>query len=559
MSKFVKILIVFTLVLAAVGYGFWRKNIYSKEELKLEIIGPKEAQLGQEVEYVVKYKNNGEFRLENPNLMFEAPEFSIKDDKIYAKEAIESDKLGGTIYPGEERSFSFKFRMVGKAGDAKIAKATLTYQPKNLSARYESNTTATTVMQEVPLDLDMDLASTVEADKSFHFKINYFSNVDWLLTDLRVNVDYPAGYAFFESSPKSFDKNEWNVPVLNKNQSGIIDITGQLSGELGEGKVFRARIGMWKDGQYVPLKEIEKGTKIVKPTVAIRQTINGDANYTAKPGEWLHYEIYYKNISDKELYNLVLLDKLEGDLYDFSTTKSDTGSFQSGDSSVVFDWKQNNQLAYLALMEEGKVEFWIKLKDDLSRLGQPELTNRVMIGPAREDFVTKISSKLELAQKAFYNDEIFGNSGPMPPQAGTPTTYTITWQAKNYYSSVKGVAAKAVLPPEAQFIAGKIFPEDQAGRLAYDEASREITWMLGDMTAGQGLVSNPLNVSFQVAVTPMNSQVGGTAGIIGQAAIKGNDSWTETVLESISPAADTASLSDIGAGQNSGIVQPKTN
>ena len=78
------------------------------------------------------------------------------------------------------------------------------------------------------------------------------------------------------------------------------------------------------------------------------------------------------------------------------------------------------------------------------------------------------------------------------------------------------------------------------------------------MTAGQGWF-NPLNVSFQVAVTPMNTQVGGTAGIIGQAAIKGNDSWTETVLESISPAADTASLSDIGAGQNSGIVQPKTN
>ena len=108
MSKFVKILIVFVLVLAAVGYGFWRKNIYSKEGLKLEMIGPKEAQLGQEVEYVVKYKNNGEFRLENPNLMFTAPEFSIKDDKIYTQEVIESDKLGGAIYPGEERSFSFK-------------------------------------------------------------------------------------------------------------------------------------------------------------------------------------------------------------------------------------------------------------------------------------------------------------------------------------------------------------------------------------------------------------------------------------------------------------------
>jgi len=191
MSKFIKILIVFAAVLLAVGYGFWRKNIYSKEGLKLEMIGPSQAQLGQEVEYVVKYKNNGEFRLENPTLIFYAPEFSIKDGNMYTQETIESDQLAGAIYPGEERSISFKMRLVGKEGDVKVAKATLTYQPKNLSARYESSTSATTVMQAVPLDLDMDLSSTVEANKDFHLRINYISNVDWLLTDLRVTIDYP--------------------------------------------------------------------------------------------------------------------------------------------------------------------------------------------------------------------------------------------------------------------------------------------------------------------------------------------------------------------------------
>jgi len=557
MGKFVKILIVFVLILAAVGYGFWRKNIYSKEGLKLEIFGPREAVLGQEVEYVVKYKNNGEFRLENPNLIFTAPDFSVKDDKIFTKEVLESEKLGGAIYPGEEKSFTFKFRVVGKAGDAKVAKAALSYQPKNLSARYDSATTFTTIMKEVPLDLDMDIASTVEAGKDFRFRINYFSNVDWLLTDLRVNMDYPAGYSFSQSTPKSFDKDEWVVPVLNKNQSGTIDVTGRLSGLLNEGKVFRARIGIWKDGQYMQLKEIEKGVKIVKPTVALRQTINGDANYTAKPGEWLHYEIYYKNVSDSELYNLVLIDNLEGDLYDLTTIKSETGNFQTGNNSLVFDWRQNNKLAYLPVMDEGKAEFWVKLKDDLSRLNRPELTNKVMIGPAREEFTTKISSKLELAQKGFYSDEIFGNAGPLPPQAGAPTTYTVTWQVKNYYSNVGAAGARAVLPPEAQLVPGKIFPENQTDKLAYDQTTREIVWTIGDMSAGQGLISNPLNVSFQVAVTPMNSQIGGTAGIIGQAVIRGTDGWADIALESIAPAVDTASLSDPMLIENSGIVQPK--
>lgn len=557
MSKFIKTLIIFTLVLAAVGYGFWRKNIYSKEELKMEMIGPKEAQLGQEVEYVVKYKNNGEFRLENPSLMFVAPDFSIKDDKIYTQEVIEADKLGGAIYPGEERSISFKTRLVGKAGDAKIAKATLSYQPKNLSARYESATTYTTVMKDVPIDLDMDLSSTVEANKNFHFKINYYSNVDWLLTDLRLNIDYPAGYAFSQAAPKSLDKNEWSIPVLNKNQSGIIDVTGQLTGDVGEGKVFRARIGMWKDGQYLPLKEIERGTKIVKPTVSMRQTVNGESNYVAKPGEWLHYEVYYKNISDSELYNLVMVDKLEGGMFDFSTVRSDSGSVQTGDNSIVFDWKQSDKLAYLPTMEEGKAEFWIKLKDDLSNLGQPGLNNKVMIGVAREDFTTKVSSKLELQQKVFYSDEIFGNSGQLPPQAGLPTTYTVTWQAKNYYADVKGVTVRAVLPPEVVFNSDKIFPAEQAGKLTYDNNTRELTWNIGDMTAGQGMISSPLNISYQVTLTPSDSQVGSKAGIIGQAMMTGEDGWTESTLESAAPAIDSASISDPGMTPERGIVQPK--
>jgi len=312
---------------------------------------------------------------------------------------------------------------------------------------------------------------------------------------------------------------------------------------------------MWKDGRYIPLKNIEKGTKIVKPTVSIRQTINGDANYVAKPGEWLHYEIYYKNISDSELYNLVLVDKLEGGMFDFSTIRSDTGTFQQGDNSVVFDWKQNDKLTYLAPMDEGKAEFWIRLKDDLSSLSQPELNNKVMIGAAREDFVTKISSKLEVTQKAYYNDEIFGNSGPFPPEVGKKTTYTITWQAKNYYSDVKNVKVIATLPPEVDFDPSNIFPEEQAQKLSYDANNHQITWNLGNMSAGQGLISNPLNVSFRVILTPMSSQRGAKAGIIGEAKITGDDSWTNSTLESTASAIDTASLSDPDMDENNGIVQ----
>ena len=86
MSKLIKVLVFLVLILAVVGYVLFERNSYSKEGLKLEIIGPQEINLGEETEYIVKYKNNGDFRLENPTLLFEPPAFSIKDDKIYQKE-----------------------------------------------------------------------------------------------------------------------------------------------------------------------------------------------------------------------------------------------------------------------------------------------------------------------------------------------------------------------------------------------------------------------------------------------------------------------------------------
>ncbi|MCX6758205.1 MAG: hypothetical protein NTX14_00670 [Candidatus Nealsonbacteria bacterium] len=553
MSKLIKVLAFLVLILAVAGYVLFERNSYSKEGLKLEIIGPQEINLGEETEYIVKYKNNGDFRLENPTLLFEPPAFSIKDDKIYQKEILTSDKLGGAIYPGEEKTFSFKMRLVGKEGEAKIAKATLNYQPKNLKTTYESATSFTTVIKSVPLTFEYDLPSKLEADKDFNFKLNYASSIPWLLTDLRVQVEYPSGYEFIESTPKSLDKTEWDIPVLNNNEAGSIDVVGRISGNIGDAKVFRAKLGIWKDGEFTLLKEIEKGVEIQKPSVSIRQDINGNPKYVAKPGDWLHYEIYFKNISGEDQYNLYMINKLDGDLFDFNAIKSETGSFEQGDNSIIFDWRKNSKLQYLAPMEEGKAEFWIKLKDDLSQIKKPSLSNSVMIGQASQYFTTKISSKLELVQKTYYSDEIFGNSGPIPPVVGQTTTYTVTWQAKNYYSDVKSAVATAMIPKNVKFT-GQVFPEQQTGKLIYDADSGKLTWNIGDLKTGQGVITAPENVSFQVSITPSSDDIAKSVQLVGAARISGNDKWTAMVLEAETAALDTVSLSDQNMTEDKGKV-----
>jgi hypothetical protein len=544
-------IIILALFTGFFGYWNWQRNIYSKEILKLEILAPESVELAEEFEYIVKYKNNGTIRLEEPRLIFEYPKQAIvPENRPLWQEIILED-----IYPGQEKTIPFKARLLGKEGQNMVAKASLTYRPKNLKAYYESVTTFTTVIRSVPLTFEFDLPSKIESGKNFTFRINYFSNLNYPLTDLRIQTDYPFDFEFISSFPKSLEKNEWVTPVLNQSQGGKVEISGKVFGEVGEAKIFRAKLGIFKEGEFVLLKETTKGLEIIKPSIYLRQEINGNPQHVALPGQWLHYEIYFKNIGDETLNNLFMVNQLEGEAFDFQTIKSDLGQTEPGSNSVIFDWQRVPKLQYLIPMEEGKVDFWIKLKDDLGQVKNPLLKNKVFISQVKEEFITKISSKLEIVQKGHFHDEVFGNTGPIPPKVGETTTYTIIWEVKNYYSLVKDVKVKAFLSPGVELMAGKIFPEEEASKFAFDSQSGEIVWSVGDLERGRGIFTPAKSIAFQIAFTPKEFQRGQTPEIISEVKITGEDSWTERLIEATANSINTTLPDDPSIGEEMGRVK----
>lgn len=535
-NKLILVALGLAVILGLIGFWAWQKNSYSKEILKLEILGPEEAALGQEVEYTVRYKNNGNVRLEDPRLTFEFPTYSLVGEggTMRKETALES------IYPGQEQTFSFKARLIGKEGDIKKAQAWLNYRPKNLKARYESETSHNVRINSVPLTLEFDLPSKIDAGKEINFQLNYFSNVDYPLANLGIKIEYPSDFEFQTAKPKPLDKTDWNIGLLNKAEGGRIQITGNLSGEIGEQKQFRAQLGTWLDGEFVVLKETVRAVQIVTPSLYISQQINGSSQYVARAGDTLHYEIFFKNIGNDAFSNLFLVVKLEGDLFDLQTAKAPLADFESGDNSLVFDWRKVPKLQFLDAQEEGRIEFWVDLKDDwlITNADQknPTLKDNVFLGQAQKEFTTKVNSKLVIIQKGYYQDEAFGNAGPNPPQAGAQTTFTIIWQAKNYYNDVKGVRVRATLGNNVR-LTGRIFPADS--RLTFDSNSHEVVWELDDMEAGKGVLSPAPSVAFQVALTP---QYGGNSNLVGQAKITGEDEFTNLIIDGDSSPITTAGI-----------------
>lgn len=548
------ILVIFLIgVLGFIGFWYWRDTLFSKQILKLEILGPDTATVGDEITYTVTYKNNGNFVLEQPKLIFDLPDNSLTED---SKTRLSMDLQD--IYPGEENSVTFKTRLLGKESDVKTAHALVSYVPKNLSARYESDTTFTTKIDSVPVTMAYDLPSTLEKGKEISYTINYFSNIDYPLENLSIKVDPPAGFNFESAVPSSLDNVEWKLATLNKAQGGRITIRGTVTADTGNNVIFSAKLGMWQNGNFIVMKEVTQSIPVVNSLLFMSQQINGFSNYVASPGEHLHYQIFLRNIGSTPFDNLFVVSKIDSPAFDLSTLTSDKGSIRPNDNLIIWDSKQIPPLVHLDPGQETSVVFDVTLKktwpvSDVDK-NSTSLKNVVNVADVSQEFDTKVNSRLQLDQKTYHaTQQGIENSGPIPPEANNVTTYTVTWQVKNYFNDVADAKVKAILP-DGVLPTGKIMPSDQSSHFSFDSNTKEIVWLVGDLPAGSGIANSPPSISFQIALTPPLSEQGKPATLIGQATITGQDKVTLSPVSASASSEDT-SLPDDQSNSGGGIVK----
>jgi uncharacterized repeat protein (TIGR01451 family) len=545
-SIIVLLAIVFVVIIAFVYY---QGGLFSKEILKIEILGPSSAKIGDEVEYTVQYKNNGNFVLEKPKLTFVLPDNSLTEDgKIILTQNLDD------IYPGNQKSVKFKARLLGKDGDLKTAKASISYIPKNITATYESDTTFITKIDSSPITLDFDLPTKVEQGKTLQYSINYFSNVDYPLENLSIKVEPIQGFDLASADPSSLDNSEWKLQTLNKAQGGRINFTGKVSASNNQNLNFSASLGMWQNGNFVVMKQTTVEVQVIQSLLSISQQVNGSGSYVASPGETLHYQIFFANIGSTPFDDLFLVVRINSPALDISTIQvEDGGQVQPNDNMIVWNHSQVSKLNHLDVQQQGEVNFSVKARDDWPNSNNTVITDEINVAQVTQKFTIKVSSGLVISQKGFYKNYDISNSGPIPPAVGKATTYTINWEVKNYSSDAKNVKVKATLPKNV-ILTGQILPQNELSNFAFDSQSREIVWSTGDIQAGTGVTGDPVVLSFQVSLTPDISQKGSVASLIGQAQISGENQFTNTITTSQDSTINT-SLPDDFANSGGGIVQ----
>ncbi len=524
-------------VAVAVAFFYFDRTSFDESDLRLEIIGPEEVSVGEEMEYRVRYRNNSDIRLENVSVIFEYPETSVplereEDEIIEGSDNFRKRKELPDINPGQEEIIDFSARAFGEKGDAVEASAWFSYSPQNLSANYEISRSHTGIITEIPLTLefvsgdsfDGSFPDRVEAGQDFSFGLYIFSDLDYDIGDLGLRATYPSGFEFISSSPEGIEDNEWEIESLGSRNGTGVTVSGILEGEPGDTRGFQAELGVWRRDRFIPIKRVEDRILIPSREFFMDVVVNDDPDYVADPGDDLLYDIYFKNLGEETIENLFLRVDLDTDMIDEERLETMQGMLR-GDT-IIWNHSSTSQLRRLGPEEEEKVSFMMGIKED--DLGyNPEIRISAEMNQARRTIQTKVNTDLEIMQNFMGEDDPFRSSGPLPLNMNQTSTYTISWEVGSSFNDVEDVEVNAELPEGATII-NSDYPEET--EFEFDSETGEIIWKLESLERGTGISRSAPKANFQVEFTP-DFSVEGDTELISEAVIRGTDTWTDRELE----------------------------
>lgn len=568
-KKYIKIgMIVATVVfLCVAGFLFWRGAVsFDKEKVDFEIRGPENAVSGDEVKYFVKYKNNTKLELKNMEMVFYYPENSIS---INGEDLVESIDLPNLAI-GEENQIELPARIIGLKGETKIVRAELSYQPDKISSRFCNEADFSSVIISVPLIINFNLPEKLVSGQPFDFSLVYSNQAEITFDDLQIRIDYPAGFSFETSSPVPAEESGiWSLKKLISGEQGKILIRGNIQGEQNETKLFKAQLGLLKNGEFVAYAETADAFQITISPLFVSQEVNGSVDYIAQAGKKLNYQITYQNTTNVGIKNVNITSKLKDKVLDFTELDmSNEGSFDGATQTITWNASNLPALEYLAPRQEGIIEFSIKVKDSLPVSSYTdknfEIINTVKIDSletplslkdiqieGQSELITKVASQLSIQAQGYYNDDLIPNSGPIPPKVGQATTYTLKWRLINAGNDLNEVRVEAYLPPHVQWLSN--FSPSNAN-LKYSPQTGKLVWNVGNLSSSAGVLSPVEQVAFQVSITPSLAHLNSLVELIGQSEVIAQDNFVNLRLIEEDNEIDTDLPDDLNIDRKEGMV-----
>lgn len=540
---------------------FYGGSSFTESGVILTIDGPTQASVGDEVIYKVHYENTTKTALHHLKLSFTYPQSSavVKDGQIVNTNGNVQETDEPDLAPGASKDEEFHSFLVGDKGNIKVALVKLGFDAGDLKSTFEKSAQISTTISDVPISLTLVGPPTSVSGQSVTYLLDYRNQSADDISGLQLTLGYPDGFKVTKVTPSATVSNTvWSLPLVKKGLGARITIQGMLTGREGDSKAFNVSLQRNINGTYVDYEKTNVTTVISSPLLNVDTTVNGSADYISHAGDTLLYSIHYSNASNFTFSGLTLVAKLSGSMYDLTSLDTHGGFYDSSAGTV--NWNSTVIPAFdsLAPGAGGTVVFSVRLKSTpgsgssntlahatitLATSNVPDTINVDTISVS-DDLLTKITSQPTFTQKMYYNDPSFGSSGPMPPQAGKSTTFTIHWLVTNPGNQLSSAKIVGTLP---QGVTWKNVVSVGSGQPqpTFNKGTSQVLWNIGTLPYGVGISgTSAYELVFQVSVMPSPTQSGAPAPVLTGPTLSGVDSFTQQNIAVTNSDLDTGSTID---------------
>lgn len=560
-------LILFIISIGALGFSLLGPgNNISRDNVSVEVLGKTYADGGEPLTLQVTMTNKNPVAIELANLVLEYPD---------AEGTVTLRRSIGTIPAKQTHTEEFLLKLYGQEGSTKNLSARLEYRVHNSNAIFEQIGEHQIVLRSSPLRLTVETPETAVARQKFNTTITVNSNSTETIQGVVVSLQYPSDYNFESANPTpTRGTNIWDFGDMTPGATKTLVISGSLAGSSGEGKAIQVTLGSSAgrgEGNIstifetkiaqIGLEDAFLGTSIV---------VNGQkANTVTVPaGRDINVEIAYRNTLSTTIREAEISAIFSGNAFDPSGVTVQGGFYDSSKRAIIWSSDVAEKLQTIPPGGEGSFSFKLISKQvgGSSPISDPSITIDTSIKGITNGETQSVdkgaSAKVSigtiarLEAETKYSTGVFQNAGPTPPKVNKETTYTLTWKVSNSSNTLSGVVVSAKLPTNVTW-KNNVAPITQSESIQYNEATRTVTWNVGTVARGVGFGSSPkAEASFQVAITPSQSQVGERAPLTGEVLLSGTDNGTNAPVQLSRPAMTTRITGEGSGPQVEGQVVP---
>jgi hypothetical protein len=537
-------------------------NTVSVDNIELTIQGPTTVAGGDTVPLSIVVTNKNSTSVENATLEVAFPEGTRSATDVTAAYPRFSENLG-TLSPGETVERSISAVLFGAQGAQPTISVSLSFGTSRSNAVFVKKSTYPVVISTAPLSVTVDTVSETVSGKPFTIRVTARSNATQPVEGVVLAAQYPAGYLVTDSSLPAVGTN-FPLGTLKPGASKTVTLTGTLNGQNNEVRVFHFTIGTAKAASdpslAVGYMTQEASINITAPFLTTSFTVNGSsaAAPAVAPGAPVTVGVAWANALSVPLTNAEIDIAISGAALDPASVQAHNGFYRSADRTVIFSRDTDATLASLAPGASGLGTFTFSTLTNAprnsaitltvsiagERVGQSGVPEQVSASSSK---VIKLVSAVTFTAASLHASGPFANSGPVPPKADQPTTYTIEWSVANAGNDLAGAVVSATLPSYIAF-PGVTSPSD--GSISYDAPSHAVTWQMGDIGGGASR-----QVAFQVVLTPSTSQRGSVPTLTSAPAFSAFDRYAQVQVTTTGSSVSTETPTDPGYTPTKAAVQ----